>query len=471
LNKYIAAVQPLVNFIKEIVQVRQIFDTSQTVRPPIGERFDPKWTGLMKFSTGKKAVLGTAIMAMVCAAITLSSGAVRGASAVYKRLQLFAEVLAYIERYYVEPKTDAELVESAITGMVRTLDPHSSFLTPDEYQMLNADTSGEFGGVGIEVGVKDNVITVLSPMPNSPASRAGIAPGDKLLTVDGQDTASMGIDETIRRMRGKVGTSVTATFLRIGETVPYKVELVREVIRVKSVEADALLSGFLWIHVQAFQDGTTAEVKQAIETYESERGELKGILLDLRRNPGGLLDEAVNLSDLFLKEGVIVSTRGRGDKSIDVYRAHRLGTISDIPMVVIIDDTSASAAEIVAGALQDQGRALLVGKKSFGKGSVQSIVDLPDGYGLKLTIARYFTPSGRSIQAEGIMPDIVVESGAPVSDTALEPSFKEADLPGHLSAVSDAQKASDMTKIEDNQLRVSLELLTGLARQKVTRER
>lgn len=422
----------------------------------------------MKRFNQKKIYWIAAIGLTLCAGGAWTASAAPSDGKFYRRLQLFASVLSLADRFYVEPVDGEALVVGAVQGMVRTLDPHSALLTPDDFAMLEADTQGEFGGVGLEVGVKDNIITVIAPMEGSPADRAGIEPGDRLIEVDGKDAATMSIEDAVRLMRGKVGTAVTAVFLRTGKKEPVKVKLVREIIQVKSVETEMILPGYAWIRVRQFQDGTTAEVKKAVREAEQKAGLLRGILLDFRRNPGGVLDEAVRLSDLFLHEGVIVTTQGRGGEAMDRYNAHRMGTIRDLPLVVLIDEASASAAEIVAGALQDQGRALLVGNRSFGKGSVQSILPLKDGYGLKLTIARYYTPGGRSIQAEGITPDILIESKIPPPrDDAVTDFPSEADLQGSLAAaVPEKAAGGNLVEIEDYQLRIGLQLLVAAAKKK-----
>ena len=410
-------------------------------------------------------IVGGVVLMFLCVATLLAASPVTGKK-IYRKLQLFAQVLSAVERFYVEPVNDEALLDGAIQGMMRTLDPHSALLSPSDFALLEADTRGEFGGVGLEVGIKDDRITVISPMDDSPASRAKIAPGDRLVAVDGLDVATMSIEEAVRRMRGKVGTVVKATFFRPGEKSPFEVTLVREIIRVKSVVGEMLLPGFAWIRVRLFQDGTAAEVKATLRHFDRAAGPLKGIVLDLRRNPGGVLDEAVRLADLFLDKGVIVSTKRRGGEVMETFNAHRLGTIRELPTAVLIDEASASAAEIVAGALQDRGRAMVVGRRSFGKGSVQSILGLEDGYGLKLTIARYYTPSGRSIQSEGIVPDILAESDVPAVGT--ENAFpSEADLPGSLAAAgTPPDTPTAAARIEDYPLRIALELVSGLSRER-----
>ncbi len=383
-------------------------------------------------------------------------------SKIYRHLQIFAAVLSHIEKYYVEPADPEELILGAVNGMVRTLDPHSSLLLPSELEMLEADTRGEFGGVGLEVGIKDNTITVIAPIEDSPAFRAGISPGDQLISVDGYDTAGMSIEEAIRKMRGKPGTAVTVMFVKVGEKKPTEFKLVREIIRIRSVEADEIFPGYLWLRLRSFQEGTTAEVKKHIS---SRKKTLAGIVFDLRRNPGGLLDEAIRLSDLFLSSGVIVTTRGKNNETIETFHARRLGTI-DTPIVLLIDEASASAAEIVAAALMDNGRALSVGNKSFGKGSVQSILSLQHDYGLKLTVARYFTPNGRSIQAEGVVPDVMIETRVPPEKETNNTVISETSLSNHLTPLQkNSDDVLDLNNIEDYQLRVAIGLLMGLSRQ------
>ena len=391
------------------------------------------------------------------------------ASGTYRHLKVFARVLAYLENQYVNSINREKLITDAIKGMVASLDPHSAFLLPEEFEVFDADTRGEFGGVGMEVGIRDGLITVITPISGSPAEKAGIEPGDQLLAIEQHSAENMNIEEAIRLMRGTPGTTVKAIFKRPGLEEPIEVTLERAIIQVESIRADLLAPGYLWIQVRSFQDGTTGEVKSAISALTAKGGGLKGILLDLRRNPGGVLHEAISLADLFISSGTLLTTRGRGDKTLETYRAGRIGTISDTKVVVLIDGASASAAEIVAGALQDHGRALLVGLQSFGKGSVQSLIELGSGFGLKLTIARYFTPKGRSIQAEGITPDVIVESRLPPKpdpETVLWSRLpSEKDLPGHLEPSDESDLGEVTVNIADFQLRVAAELLMGLAKQ------
>jgi carboxyl-terminal processing protease len=418
--------------------------------------------------------LALATAAAIVIATALCAATPRTASP-YHKLSIFARVLTHIERSYVEKIDDDEIIVGAIKGMVRTLDPHSSYLTPEEFKVLQADTRGRFGGVGLEVGVRDDVLTVIAPIDGSPAAEAGVEPGDQIVAIEGRSTRAMSIDEAIQVMRGETGTEVTVTFKRPGRSEPFDVTLERREIEVESVKSQLVAPGYPRIWVRGFQDGTAADIEDAIEQLTLEGGGLDGVVLDLRRNPGGLLEEAIRVADLFIEKGMIASTRGRDGIVLQEYNARERGTLADVPLVVIIDGASASAAEIVAGALQDHGRGLLVGMPTFGKGSVQSIIPLKQGAGLKLTVALYYTPLGRSIQAEGVVPDVVVESRkAPEPDDEtlmLEEAPEEKDLPGHLSGKEKdaAETAEDEPEIEDFQLRVAFQLLRGLVRAEAVR--
>ncbi len=355
----------------------------------------------------------------------------------YENLTVFARVLAHIEMSWVEEADQDALIYGAIKGMVRSLDPHSSFMTPEEYRVLTSDTQGRFGGVGIEIEAQDGWLTVLGVFDDGPASRAGVKPGDRFLTIAGRDARDMRIQDAVRWMRGEPGTSVQVRLRREGEDAAVDLALVREVIQVEAVEASLLPGNIAYVRIRAFQETTTRELRRALDqavVEASDAGGVEGLLLDLRNNPGGLLEEAILVSDEFLAEGVIVSTRGRGGQLIAESRANRAGTRPDWPIVVLVNGYSASAAEIVAGALRDHQRAVVVGTRTFGKGSVQNIIELPDRSGLKLTVARYFTPSGRSIQAEGIAPDMEVEQLDPEAyERAVRREvLSEASLEGHL---------------------------------------
>ncbi|HAD04427.1 MAG: peptidase S41 [Desulfuromonadales bacterium GWD2_61_12] len=342
--------------------------------------------------------------------------------ATYQELELFTDVLAIVRRSYVEEVPMKELMYGAIDGMLATLDPHTSFMPPELYKEMKIETKGEFAGLGIEVTTRDAIITVVTPIEDTPAFRVGMQAGDKILRIDDRFTRDLDIAEAVKLMRGEKGSTVTLTVMREGFEKPREFVLVREVIKVKSVKAKTLEDGFGYVRVTQFQERTAEDLDVALGKIAKENGTVvKGLVLDLRNNPGGLLDQAVRVSDLFLSSGLIVYTEGREEGSQMKFSAHQKGTEPSYPMVVLINGGSASAAEIVAGALQDQGRAVVLGTQSFGKGSVQTIIPLSDDSGLRLTTARYFTPKGTSIQARGIVPDIVVN---PVE-------FKELEEPGH----------------------------------------
>lgn len=332
----------------------------------------------------------------------------------YRKLGIFAKVLTYVENNYVEHVDDSELIYGAIDGMLQTLDAHSVFMPPDQYRQLKGDTQGQFSGVGIEVEIRDGWITIVSPIEGTPAFRAGLKPGDRIIAIDGKSTKNIVMHEAVRRMRGEPGTSVALTIRREGSGTPLLFELERAVVKVVSVSSKMLAHGIGYVRIKTFQERTDDYLRAALEELGS-RGKLRGLVLDLRNNPGGLLEQAVRVADVFLEEGLIVTTRGKGGRVLDAENAHSRGTYNHFPMVCLLNRGSASASEIVAGALQDQRRAVLMGEKSFGKGSVQTLIELEDGSALKLTVANYTTPAGRSIQGKGIAPDIVVPAEAPGS--------------------------------------------------------
>jgi carboxyl-terminal processing protease len=352
----------------------------------------------------------------------------------FGKLAVFSRVLSYIESNYVEDVDQDELVYGAIRGMLETLDPHTTFLKPDQYREMKSDTSGQFSGIGIEVDLRDGVLTVLAVMEGTPAARAGLQSGDQLLKIDDQPTR--GMTDYVQRMRGKKGTQVLLGVLRKGWAAPRSLAVTRELIRVRSVESFLLEPGYGVVKLKQFTENIDREVEAALQAMEKESGgQLSGLVLDMRNNPGGLLDQAVKVADAFIDSGLIVRTEGRSGRILDEERAHQRGTRSNFPIICLVNGGSASAAEIVAGALQDHGRAVVMGTQTFGKGSVQTIIELEDGSALKLTIARYFTPSGRSIQEKGITPDVVVDQ-VKMSEvrpvTSDEPAQKERDLHGHL---------------------------------------
>jgi carboxyl-terminal processing protease len=368
------------------------------------------------------------------------SAAPRAESPYNVTLQM-GRVLVQVENDYVEPVERQKLVDGAIKGMVEELDPHSSYMPPQEFSAFEEDTEGKFAGVGVEVDVRAETITVIAPIEGSPAERAGVKSGDKIVAVDGDHVLGASLDKLVKKMRGRPGTHVKITVRRDATKDPINFDLVREVIHVPSVTSKLLTGNVAYVRIKQFQDKTHDELlRAAAKLAAASRGApLTGVLLDLRSNPGGLVDEAAEVADEFLNEGGIYTTRHRGEV-IDDVRARHGGAFSTLPVVLLVNEWSASASELVAGALQDDKRALVVGANTFGKGSVQSIIELPGGAGLRLTTARYYTPSGHSIQADGIHPDVPMQAGRPEPDGL--PPIRERDLEGHLPAegVSGAEK-------------------------------
>jgi carboxyl-terminal processing protease len=362
----------------------------------------------------------------------------------FEDLRAFTEIFGRIKRDYVEPVSDKKLLEDAIRGMLAGLDPHSAYLISEEYQELKEGTTGQFGGLGIEVTMENGFIKVVSPIDDTPAQRAGIKTGDLIVRLDDEPVKGMSLADAVKKMRGEPGSKIQLTVVREGAEAPLKLTLVRAVIKVQSVKSRMLEKNYGYLRVSSFQSGTGDSLKEAIASLKKENvGKLKGLVLDLRNNPGGVLNAAVDVSDAFLKSGLIVYTEGRIENSEMRFNAAPDDLIDGAPMVVLINAGSASASEIVAGALQDQKRAVIMGEKSFGKGSVQTILPTSNGAAVKLTTARYYTPSGRSIQAEGIEPDIAL---ANVKLESLDKSefdpVKEADLSHHLQN----GKAKEMLK-------------------------
>jgi carboxyl-terminal processing protease len=379
----------------------------------------------------------------------------------YARLEVFSKVLALIEQNHVGNARKKDLVTGAIEGMLRVLDAHSSYLTPEEFKILQEDTSGQFCGVGMEVGIRDGALTVIAPIPNSPAAAAGILTGDVVVQIEGVPFEEMDLEEAVQRMRGTEGTDVTITIVRKGKDEPFDVTLTRAHVKIQAVEVVPLEGAYLQIKVKAFSEGVSKTVKKALR----QNAHVKGVVLDLRGNPGGLLREAVFLSELFLREGKIVSTRGRDKQLLESYEARRHKQVYAGRMVVLVDGGSASASEIVAGALKDNRRALVVGTRTFGKGSVQTIIPMNDGSGLKLTTALYYTPSGTSIQATGIVPDVEV-AAAPLNEEKNVEETKmlsERDLQRHIEN-GDTASIPPAEKIADRPLRLAFEILQGVER-------
>ena len=384
-------------------------------------------------------------------------------------LRTFAEVMDRIKAAYVEPISDKVLLENAIKGMLSNLDPHSAYLEPEDFRDLQESTSGEFGGLGIEVGTEDGFIKVISPIDDTPASAAGIQPGDLIVKIDGQPTKGLSMIEAVDKMRGKAGSKIELSLVREGGK-PFDVVLTRAVIKVRSVKSQLLEDNYGYVRVTQFQVNTGEEVGKALNKLRKDNGKkLQGLVLDLRNNPGGVLQAAVEVSDHFLKKGLIVYTEGRIANSELRFSADPADASEEVPLVVLINGGSASASEIVAGALQDHKRGVLMGTDSFGKGSVQTVLPLNNDRALKLTTALYFTPNGRSIQAQGIVPDIEV-ARAKLTREQDDGTIKEADLLGHLNngnGGADKPSAGKTARPErpqddDYQLSQALNLLKGL---------
>ncbi len=389
----------------------------------------------------------------------------------YKNLEIFTDVLSLVRSHYVEGADTEKLLYGAIDGMLGTLDPHSSFLTPEMYKEMQADTHGEFGGLGIEITVRDGTLIIVSPIEDTPADLAGIKAGDKIIKINGQPTRDIGVMEAAKLMRGAKGEAITISIKRLGTTELQDFTIIRDIIKIKSVKSNLLQGRYGYVRVAQFQDRTSRDLKEhLLDLRQNNDGNLDGVILDLRNNPGGLLDQAVAVADLFLPNGLIVYTEGRDAESQMTFSAQEVGTEPEYPLVILINGGSASAAEIVAGALQDHQRAIILGEQSFGKGSVQTIIPLGDDSGLRLTTARYFTPSGRSIQARGISPDIVVRPLLTIPREETDLSVREEDLENHFQPLSAKQteqqkkKSTELTQQEkgDNQLRRALDLLKGI---------
>jgi carboxyl-terminal processing protease len=384
-------------------------------------------------------------------------------------LRTFAEVFGRIKEEYVEGVEDKALLESAIRGMLSGLDPHSAYLDNEEFRDLQVGTQGEFGGLGIEVGMDDGFVKVIAPIDDTPAQRAGLQAGDTIIRIDQKPVKGLSLGEAVNLMRGPPGTEIRLTIMRESAERPFDVTIERAIIQVASVRSRTLEPGFGYLRISHFQSRTTEDVLKAVEELKaSNEGGLKGLVLDLRNNPGGVLNSAVGVSDAFLTDGLIVYTKGRQDESKLKFQAGPDDILSGAPIVVLVNGGSASASEIVAGALQDHRRAIVMGNQTFGKGSVQTIVPIDDSTALKLTTARYYTPSGRSIQAQGVTPDIELERGEfKTLGTADVKDLKESDLVRHLEdeapeSALDAEAEKISLVAEDFQLAEALNVLKGL---------
>jgi carboxyl-terminal processing protease len=386
---------------------------------------------------GAIAGSGLTLLVMDPRAVSVGSSAEAALSDTYKQLNLFGEVFERVRADYVEKPDDGKLVQSAINGMLAGLDPHSSYMDPDSLRDIQVQTHGEFGGLGIEVTMEEGLLKVVAPIDDTPAAKAGVMANDIITRLDNEQVHGLTLNQAVAKMRGPVNTKIKLTIMRKGQDKPVEVTIVRDVIRVKSVRSHSEGDDIGYIRITQFTDQTTDGLKKAINDLTSQLGgdKIKGFVIDLRNDPGGLLDQAISVSDAFLDKGEIVSTRGRNDEETQRFNARPGDLTMGKPIIVLINGGTASASEIVAGALQDHKRATLVGTRSFGKGSVQTIMPLGSGNGaLRLTTARYFTPSGRSIQAKGIEPDIKVLQEIPGDLKARSDTEGEASLRGHLKA-------------------------------------
>jgi carboxyl-terminal processing protease len=393
---------------------------------------------------------------------------------VYKDIKTFNEVFDMVKKNYVDDVDSSALIQGAINGMIKSLDPHSTFMTPEVYKELEVETQGRFGGIGIEITLLKDVLTVVSPIEDTPAFNAGVKSGDQIIKIDGKSTKDITIMEAVKKLRGPQDTKVTITIIRENMAKPKDFILTRAIIQFKSVKAKTFDDSIGYLRIASFHERTADDVRKALREIGEKVRPLKGLVLDLRNDPGGLLIQAIEVSDMFLKSGVIVSTRGRTKNMETKAMAKNDGNEITCPIVVLVNEGTASAAEIVAGALQDNGRALIIGTRTFGKASVQTVIPLEDGSALKLTTARYYTPKGRSIQAEGIKPDIIVKYVRSSEDTETnywEDRLREKDLKGHIKpakedgtkldeeVVKDIKDPSDVAN--DNQLKTAIDILKG----------
>ena len=421
----------------------------------------------------------TSFLVMILLMLLLGPYGDRQGSAIdrstYKSLKTFNEVLDMVVKNYVEPVSADKLLQGAINGMIKSLDPHSSFMTEDMYKELEVETRGSFGGVGIEITLVKDVLTVVSPIEDTPAYKAGVKAGDQIIKINGDSTKDITIMEAVKKLRGTKGTKVTITVMREGLAKPSDIELTRSIIVVKSIKSKIYNENIGYIRIASFQEHTGDDLLKTIKEIKAKTKPLAGIVIDMRNNPGGLLNQSIEVSDAFLKKGVIVSTRGRSKNMESKAIARDDGDEPICPIVIIVNEGTASAAEIVSGALQDNKRAVVLGTQTFGKGSVQTVIPLEGGAALKLTTAKYYTPNGRSIQAEGITPDIVVKQIAKTEEKTSEKepaenhSFREKDLKGHIKSPNEKnskneeeKKASPDNLDSDNQLKSAIDILKGL---------
>ena len=414
----------------------------------------------------KKVALSTVFAIFLIVSITMTHGKIKAESEdMYEKLKVFSDVLSIVQKNYVEETKPEDLIYGAINGMLRTLDPHSSFMRPDLYKELQVETKGSFGGIGIEITIRKGILTIVSPIEDTPGFKAGLKSGDKIVKIEDEYTENMTLLDAVKRMRGPAGEKVTISIMRKGFTEPKDFTLTREVIRIKSVKYKLLEENTIgYIRLSQFQEKTGGEFNKALDTLEQGDNPLIGLVLDLRNNPGGLLDQAVKVCDTFIDEGLIVYTQGRTEGQQMRFTAHPNIKPHDYPIIVLVNGGSASGSEIVAGALQDHNRAVILGTPTFGKGSVQTIIPLDDRSGLRLTTARYYTPSGKSIQATGIIPDVIVkEDFSHMEEDKKKIKFiKEKDLDGHFEPEGETEEITSTEEEEaekDTQLTRAIQLI------------
>ncbi len=405
----------------------------------------------------KQGLLTVVLVCVVSGALWFGGHLVGRVSAVaketYENIEVFTNVLALVQKNYVDSVTTKQLIDGAITGMLNALDPHSAYLPPEMYKELQVDTRGSFGGLGIEITTRNSVLTVVSPIEDTPAYRAGVKSGDQIIKIDDEFTKDMPLVEAVKKMRGPKGTKIHLTLRREGVSHFIDLTLTREVIKIQSVKARLLEKGYGYVRITQFQERTDDDLQHALAKLEEDNGgPLSGLVLDLRNNPGGLLTQAIKVSDEFIDSGLVVYTDGRLESQKQKYFAHKSGTHADFPMVALVNGGSASASEIVAGALQDHKRALVLGTQTFGKGSVQTILPLEENAAIRLTTARYYTPNGRSIQATGITPDIVLDNTVVQAKADGGPNFpkvREENLPRHFGHGGKTEPAEPAPKLEE----------------------
>ena len=420
----------------------------------------------------KKIIIYTFIIGLISSCAVAKEQKKEEDISTYELLNIFGEVMERTKASYVEDVSDKKLIESAINGMLTSLDPHSSYLNAEDFKYMNEQTSGKFGGLGIEITMENSVVKIISPIDDTPAAKAGLKAGDYITEIEGETVVGQTLNEAVSKWRGKVGTKVKIT-IRRANTKPFTVTLKREEIKVQSVKHEIKNDDVLYIRISAFNEDIDENISKAVKDTQSKlKGKLTGIVIDVRNNPGGLLDQAVKVSDLFLEQGEIVSTRSRNEEDTVKYSATPGDIANNLPIVIMINEGSASAAEILAGAMQDHHRAIILGEKSFGKGSVQTVIPLRNKGAMRITTARYYTPSGRSIQAKGIEPDVEVKLAKIEEIDHSDWTISEADLKGALKneqgndktkkKANDTKKDNNTKEVKDYQLIRALDLVKSL---------